>query len=72
MRKAIPCPSEDWMAHDGVPVELALDPELEAALERESRSGGASVDRIVAHAVLAYLADLDRVSEPDARTLTLI
>jgi len=73
MRNAIPSPPEDRTACTGVAVELTLDPELEAALDREARElGGASMDQVVTHVVLAYLAGLDRAAEPYAHPLTLI
>lgn len=73
MLKAVPYRPEDRRAMTGVAVELALDPELEAALEREAReSGGTSIDQVVSYAVLAYLAELDRASGPDARPLAPI
>jgi hypothetical protein len=47
----------------GVDLELAVDPEIQAVLEREAReSGDVSVEQIAAHAVLVYLADLDQAS----------
>jgi hypothetical protein len=55
----------------GAELELALDPEIEAVLRREAReSGGIPVNQVVGHAVLAYLADLDWVSELEKRPLT--
>lgn len=58
----------------GAELELALDPEIEAALEREAREcGGVPVEQIATHAVLAYLADLDRTSRRGAhRPLTWV
>jgi hypothetical protein len=68
MWKAIPLVSEDRPPRTGVAVELALDPALEAALEREAReSGGMSMDQVASYAVLAYLVELDRAGDPDAR-----
>lgn len=73
MRKAIPFPSEGRTPRAGVAVEVALEPGLEAALEREAReSGGISMDQVVNYAVLAYLVELDRASERDARPIPLI
>jgi hypothetical protein len=52
-------------------VELSVDPDVQAALEREaSQSAGVSVEQIATHAVLAYLADLDEVSTREVRPLT--
>jgi len=65
--------SEPALAGSGADLELSVDPEVEAALEREaSASGGMSVDQVVAHAVLVYLADLDRASGPGSRPLTQV
>jgi hypothetical protein len=45
----------------GADLELALDPEIQAVLEREAKdSDGISVEQIANHAVLVYLADRDR------------
>lgn len=61
------------LCRSGAELELSVDPEIEAALEREARnSGGVSMDQLVAHAVLAYLADLDRASEIGVRPLTRV
>src|SRR4029077_5058323 len=55
----------------GADFELAVDPKILAALEREAREfDGVSVEQIAAHAVLVYLADLDRGSGREARPLT--
>lgn len=41
-------------------LELALDTEIEEALERRAHEqGGVTVEQLAAHAVLAYLADRD-------------
>ncbi len=51
----------------GADLELTIDPEIQAALEREAReSDGVSVEQIAAHAVLLYLAELDVASEHEA------
>lgn len=45
----------------GDALELSLDPEIEKALVSEARrAGGVSAGQLGAHAVLVYLADLDR------------
>jgi hypothetical protein len=55
----------------GAGVEISVDPDVQAVLEREARqSTGVSVEQIATHAVLAYLADLDEVSKPEVRPLT--
>jgi hypothetical protein len=72
-RRALPCPPEHPPSRVGAELELTLDPEVEAALERGAReSGGMSTSQVVAHAVLAYLADLDRASGLGARPLTQV
>ena len=43
----------------GVDVELTVDPETEALLEREARRQRTTASELVAHAVLAYLAELE-------------
>jgi hypothetical protein len=70
-RRTTPCrPELRPAAGVGTEIELALDPEMEAALEREAHeAGGVSMDQVVTHAVLTYLADLDRASELDTRPL---
>jgi hypothetical protein len=64
-------PSED---RSGADFELAVDPEIQAVLEREAReSDGISVEQIANQAVLLYLADRDRASGPrEARERQLI
>jgi hypothetical protein len=42
-----------------IAIELKLDEETRAPLEREAKRQGATVDQLAAHAVLVYLADLD-------------
>lgn len=42
-----------------VDLELSIDPEVERALERETRRQGASLQQLATHAVFVYLADLD-------------
>jgi hypothetical protein len=40
-------------------LEITLDPQLRAKLEREARRHQVALERLVAHAVLVYLADRD-------------
>lgn len=48
------------LADDGLDVELSVDSETEAALERKAREhGGITAEELAAHAVLVYLADRD-------------
>jgi hypothetical protein len=44
--------------------ELAVDPEVEAVLEREAARQGMSTSRLALHSVLVYLAELDFLSVP--------
>jgi hypothetical protein len=46
--------------------ELPVDAHTLAVLKREAMRAGASVDEIAAHSVLLYLAELDRLSPPNA------
>jgi hypothetical protein len=58
--KPVPLPRFDWPSVDAANVfDLPVAPELEAALEREALEQQVSVDQILAHAVLVYLADLE-------------
>lgn len=50
----------------GEAIELAVGPEMEATLEREARRHHVSMDQILAHAVLTYLADTDAALNADA------
>lgn len=48
-------------ACDGEDLELFVDQEIREALEEEAReSGGLSAEQLAGHAVLLYLAELDR------------
>jgi hypothetical protein len=48
----------------GTQLELNIDPAIEAALAHEAREfPGVTVEQMVAHAVMVYLADLDRRDE---------
>lgn len=42
-----------------VVVDLALAPDLEELMEREAERQGVPLERLTAHAVLVYLAELD-------------
>ena len=56
-----------------VNLELSVDPEVEQALEQEAReSEGLSVEQLASHAVLVYLADLDRAAAPPERRMPLL
>lgn len=43
----------------GAEFELAVDPKIQARLEREARSQDVQVEQLLVHAVFVYLADLD-------------
>jgi hypothetical protein len=52
---------ESPLRRSGADLELAVDPEILEALEQKAReSRGVSVEQLAAHAVLVYLADLDK------------
>jgi hypothetical protein len=63
--------SESSVGRSGADLELVVEPDVQAALEREAReSDGVTVEQIATHAVLVYLADLDRASGRETRPLT--
>ncbi len=45
-------------------LELNVDPEIEAVLEREAARHGTDLDALAAHSVLVYLAELDFLRSP--------
>lgn len=47
-------------------VDLPVDDRTWALLEREAARQGATVSQVVTHSVLVYLAELDRLTPPDA------
>jgi len=49
---------------DGDALELNLDPEIEAMLEREAAKHGTDLDALVTHSVLVYLAEFDLLDTP--------
>lgn len=50
--------------------DLAVDEHTLAVLEREARRQGASVGEVIAHSVLLYLAEVDRLTPPGSRRAT--
>jgi hypothetical protein len=60
--------SEPPAPADSYRLDLSLDPELEATLEREAARHGVDVATLVNHSLHAYLADLDLLAAPAART----
>lgn len=62
----IPRLSRDKSDRDpDVAFELAIAPDIQATLECEARSYPVPVERVLVHAVLVYLADLDSISDGD-------
>jgi len=51
-------------ADSAVSLDLAVDSETEALLEREAARQKTSVSQLAAHTVLVYLAELDFLSAP--------
>jgi hypothetical protein len=49
-------------------VDLSLDERSWQLLRHEARRQGTTVSQLSAHAVLAYLADLDRLTPPSSAT----
>lgn len=60
--------SEAAAPTDGYRLDLSLDPDIEAALEREAARQGVDVATLVNHSLHIYLADLDLLSKQVART----
>jgi hypothetical protein len=56
-------PAEPAMA-----VDLRLDDRTWQLLRREARRQGTTVEQLASHSVLAYLAELDRLTPPDGAT----
>jgi hypothetical protein len=48
---------------DAKVLDLPVDPEMEAFLEREARKQRVTVEEILAHALLVYLADMDKAPQ---------
>lgn len=51
-----------------IAVDLSLDEHTWLLLRREARRQGTTVSQLSAHAVLVYLADLDRLTPPNSAT----
>jgi hypothetical protein len=57
----LPAFARDWAPpKETTALELEVEPEQVATLEREAVRQGATMDQLVTHAVFVYLADLDR------------
>jgi len=54
---------EDQDAEEGRVFHLAVDSETEAALKREAARQGTSVNRLVDHTIMVFLADME-LAEP--------
>jgi hypothetical protein len=52
--------ARDTELGSGTVYDITLDPDVQRSLEREVKRQGASLEQLTAHAVLVYLADLDR------------
>jgi hypothetical protein len=62
---AAPCfPASPVEASKATSVDLPLDARTTALLEREAARQGVTMDEIAAHAVMLYLAELDRLTPP--------
>jgi hypothetical protein len=61
-------PLEAVSAQPAVAVELSLDERTWQLLRREARRQQTTVSQLAAYAVLSYLAELDRLTPPDAAT----
>jgi hypothetical protein len=60
-------------AHPQHDLELTVEPEVERALAREaSVRGGVSAGELAAHAILAYLAEIDEARGVEARPPALL
>jgi hypothetical protein len=64
-------PPPQAAAEAGARFEVAVESDLEQRFEHESRRQEATVEGLVAHAVLVYLADVDRAASKDAGRATL-
>jgi hypothetical protein len=49
---------------EGTVLEVPVDPRIEESLNHEVRRQGATLEQMISHAVLVYLADLERGSGP--------
>jgi hypothetical protein len=57
-------PLEATSAESAVAVELPVDERTWQLLRHEARRQGTTVSQLAAHSVLAYLAELDRLTPP--------
>ncbi len=51
----------------GASFDLPVESEIRLILEREAERQATTADRVLLHAVLVYLADLDASASPDSR-----
>jgi hypothetical protein len=61
-------PLEPVSTEPAMAVDLPLDERTWQLLRREASRQGATVSQIAAHSVLVYLAELDRLTPPNAAT----
>lgn len=70
-RRPLSLPDAPWgaeLAEPAMAVDLPLDDRTWHLLWREARRQGTTVDQLAVHSVLAYLAELDRLTPPDGAT----
>jgi hypothetical protein len=70
-RPPMSVPGALWDADSAEPamaVDLPLDERTWQLLWREASRQGTTVEQLVAHSVLAYLAELDRLTPPNSAT----
>ncbi len=59
---------QDQSSRDAeVAFDLAVDPEVEAVIEREAARQGTNVSQLARHTVMVYLAELDFLTAPALR-----
>jgi hypothetical protein len=57
---------------DAEALELPVDPEMEEFLAREARRNRVTVEEILAHALLVYLADVDKASLQGVAAVSIV
>lgn len=70
-RRPLSVPDPLWDADPGQPamaVDLPLDEPTWHLLWREASRQGTTVDQLATHSVLAYLAEIDRLTPPNGAT----
>jgi hypothetical protein len=64
------CRTEVQAAASSESLEIPLSPRIEGVLRAEARRCGAPIDRVLAHAVLVFLADMDVAAETRQATVS--